>query len=80
MITMIVGVITVVWVLVTRMPDASTAVILPENLTLPQGAKAQAVTAGQGWFAVVTTDNRILLFGTDGVLLREIDVQAALAP
>lgn len=59
-ITMIAGVITIVALLVTRLNGA--ALPLPETITLPDGAKAQAVTAGNGWYAVVTTDNRILIF------------------
>lgn len=75
--TMIVGVITVVGLLVTRMPDLNNAPaqLLPEALSLPEGVTAKAVTAGQGWFGVVTEDNRILIFGTDGTLRQEIDVQ-----
>jgi Family of unknown function (DUF6476) len=75
--TMIIGVITVVALLVTRMPQAfSAAPGLPEGLTLPEGAAAQAVTFGTGWIAVVTKDDRILIFGQDGKLRQEV----ALAP
>ena len=74
MITMIVGVITVVGLLVTRMPQAFSAVgpSLPDGFTLPAGAKAEAVTFGTGWIAVVTTDQRILIFGRDGTLRQEV--------
>jgi hypothetical protein len=73
--TMIIGVITVVAVLVTRMPQAFTATpTLPEGLSLPKGAKAGAVTFGEGWIAVVTTDNRILIFGRDGKLRQEVAI------
>ena len=70
-ITMIVGVITVVGLLVTRMPQANSAPVVPANLTLPPGAKAAAVTMGTGWIAVVTTDDRILIFDTSGNLRQE---------
>ena len=77
MITMIGGVITVVGLLVTRMPMAGAAApTVPPELVLPAGAKAQAVTFGAGWTAVVTTDNRILIFGSDGKLRQDIAVQA----
>jgi hypothetical protein len=77
MITMIVGVITVVGLLVTRMPSAGVASpAVPPELALPAGAKAQAVTFGTGWTAVVTTDNRILVFGIDGKLRQEIPIVA----
>lgn len=80
MITMIVGVITVVGLLVTRMPDASAVPVLPENLSLPAGTTAEAVTLGKGWFAVVTTDRQLLLFGADGGLRQTIDITAAISP
>jgi Flp pilus assembly protein protease CpaA len=72
--TMIGGVITVVGLLVTRMPQAFSAVGpgLPDGFTLPDGARAQAVTFGTGWIAVVTTDDRILIFGRDGTLRQEV--------
>ncbi len=74
--TMIGGVITVVTVLVTRMPQAfnAPAPTLPEGFSLPAGTKAQAVTFGEGWIAVVTDDNRILIFGKDGALRQEVAV------
>jgi Family of unknown function (DUF6476) len=71
--TMIIGVITVVAVLVTRMPQAfSVAPTVPKGLALPAGAKAEAVTFGKGWTAVVTSDDRILIFGKDGALRQEV--------
>ena len=75
MVTMIVGVITVVWLLVTRMPDGNAIVpALPASLSLPDGAKAEAVTFGKGWFAVVTTDQRLLIYGADGTLRQDIGI------
>ena len=76
MITMIAGVIAVVGLLVTRLPAAGVAVpLVPPELVLPAGAKAQAVTFGTGWTAVVTTDDRILIFGADGALRQDVAVQ-----
>lgn len=80
MITMIVGVITVVGVLVTRMPDASAAPDLPDNINLPAGVTAQAVTLGKGWFGIVTSEEKFLVFTTDGILRQEIDLKAAISP
>lgn len=74
MITMILGVITVVGLLVTRMPDASAAMALPEGLALPQGARPVSITAGPGWIGVVTEDSRLLIFALDGQLRQEIAV------
>lgn len=75
--TMIGGVITVVALLVTRMPSAMTSgPDLPESLQMPTGAKASAVTFGKSFIAVVTEDDRILVFAPDGRLRQEV----ALAP
>ena len=74
MVTMILGVIAVVWVIVTRMPDAN-ALPLPESIALPEGATAQAVTVGPDWFAVVTTGGRILVYDrVTGALRQEVEV------
>lgn len=35
---------------------------LPDRITLPQGVTAVAFTQGTDWFAVVTSDNRIVIF------------------
>lgn len=74
LVTMILGVIAVVGLLVTRMPDAN-ALPLPETIQLPAGAQAQAVTVGPDWFAVVTTEGRILVFDRlSGALRQEVAV------
>jgi Flp pilus assembly protein protease CpaA len=72
--SMIGAVITVVWLLVTRMPQviAGTAPQVPEALQLPEGKTAAAVTFGTGWTAVVTTDDHILIFGKDGKLRQDV--------
>jgi Family of unknown function (DUF6476) len=74
--TMIGGVITVVTVLVTRMPQAFTAPApdLPDDFALPDGVSAEAVTFGKGWIAVVTDDDRILIFGRDGTLRQDLAI------
>ena len=70
--TMIVGVITVVGLLVTRLQQANPLPTLPEGLTLPEGTSAAAVTFGAGWIAVVTADDRILIYDKNGRLLQDI--------
>jgi hypothetical protein len=73
MITMICGVITVVGLLVTRMPNANaTLPTLPPNLSLPAGKTALAVTMGQGWVGVVTNDNQFLVFNSSGTVVQEV--------
>ncbi len=75
--TMIGGVITVVGLIVTRMPQAFTPAppTLPTSITLPDGVSAQAVTVGTGWFAVVTDDNAILIFNADGTLRQTVVIE-----
>ncbi len=73
MITMIVGVITIVALLVTKVNGP---VPVPETLVLPDGARAQAVTMGTDWVGVVTTDNRILIFDRlTGALRQEVVIE-----
>ncbi|WP_151720337.1 DUF6476 family protein [Gemmobacter serpentinus] len=71
--TLILGVITIVGLLVTRLPLGTTPAF-PENLTLPEGVSPQAITRGKGWVAVVTDDGRILIFDTNGQMTQEIAV------
>ncbi|MFA9231556.1 MAG: DUF6476 family protein [Microgenomates group bacterium] len=75
MITMIAGVITVVGLLVTRMPDANAiAPVLPDQIQLPPGQTAAAVTMGKGWIAVVTEQQSILIFNPDGSLRQTVAI------
>ena len=68
---MIVGLVTIVALLVIRFSTVPTAPSLPDTITLPDGAKAQAVTMAAGWYAVVTTDGRILIFDRETGDLRQ---------
>ncbi|MBL9072463.1 DUF6476 family protein [Tabrizicola sp.] len=80
--SMIGGVITVVWLIVTRMPAtfAPATPVVPETVVLPEGRTAAAVTFGRGWIAVVTTDDRILIFGADGSLRQEVAISPEPGP
>lgn len=80
--TMIGGVITVVGLIVTRMPQAFGASVpaVPAELKLPPGTDGAAVTFGKGWIAVVTTDDRILIFDKDGTLRQEVRISSAPGP
>ena len=57
---MIGGVILIIVLIVIRFRDPGPQV--PEELTLPADVAPQAVTFGTGWVAVVTDDDRILIF------------------
>lgn len=72
---MICGVVVVVGLLVTRLNREPAALPLPDQITLPDGARAQAFTQGASWYAVVTTDDRILIFSREtGAQVQEITV------
>ena len=73
MVVMIVGVITVVWLLVTRMPTTGPS-FFPAELTLLAGTRARAVTIGDGWYGVVTSDDHILIYGKDGTLWQDVPI------
>lgn len=78
MLCMIGGVIAVVWLLVTRLPAALEAPPrLPDDLRLPAGETAAAVTFGEGWSAVVTRTGRILIFDAAGAVTQDIAAGAA---
>jgi len=77
MITMILGVITVVWLLVTRMPDGRAQMpALPPGIVLPEGLRAQAVTYGAGFTLVVTDAQSLLMFDSAGTLRQTLPLAA----
>ena len=57
---MVVGVVIVIGLLVTRLSQDTP--VLPDQITLPDGAKPLAFTQGTGWYAVVTDADQILIF------------------
>lgn len=73
---MIVGVVVVVYLLVTRLGDRGP--VLPDSITLPDGSTPLAVTAGPGWYAVVTDDGTILVYdATSGALRQTVEIDTA---
>ncbi len=73
-VVMIGGVLVTFALIVIRLSDRTPT--LPDQIELPDGAKAQAVTIGKNWYAVVTDDNRILIFDkTTGRQRQEIFVE-----
>ncbi len=65
-ITMIAGVLVIIALLVIRLNEDG--VSLPASVTLPDGSAPIAFTQTKDWYAVVTEDNRILIFDLNGVL------------
>ena len=71
---MIGGVLVTFALIVIRLSDRTPT--LPDQIALPDGARAQALTIGANWYAVATDDNRILIFDkTTGKLRQEIAVE-----
>ncbi|WP_068245669.1 DUF6476 family protein [Tritonibacter horizontis] len=72
---MVGGVLVVIALLVIRLSDGKTTPLLPQQISLPDGATARAVTFGPGWIAVVTTDDRILILdGETGDIRQEVTI------
>ncbi len=77
--TTIVGLVVLVGVVVMRFsqttPEQSVPTALPDQINLPDGVTADAVTFGQDWIAIVSGDE-ILVFDKDGgELLKRISVR-----
>ena len=74
-IVLIGGLITVIWLLVTRVPQmVDRAPAVPPAIRL-DGAVPTAVTLGRDWVAIVTEDGRILIYNQDGSLRQEVRVE-----
>lgn len=69
--TMIIGLITMIYLLVTRLPGSDPAPALPANIALPDGARAEAVTLGRGWVAVVTDQDEIIVLDAKSGRIRQ---------
>jgi len=80
-VTMVVGFIIIVVLFVIRFSDAfgsdaADTFALPVGITLPEGTSATAFTQGKLWYAIVTDDDRILIFDRQsGALRQSIDLQ-----
>lgn len=75
-VTMIAGFLVIVALFVTKF-SGSFGPDLPDQIALPDGTSAQAFTRAENWFAIVTTDNRILIYDLNGALMQSIAVTDA---
>ncbi len=76
-VTTILGLIILIAVIVMRVQQGP-RLPLPDQIALPAGAQASAVTHGEDWLGVVTTDGRFLVFDPDGrTLLQELVISVA---
>ncbi len=66
---MIAGLVAILSLIVIRFTNARAP--LPDEITLPPGAKATAFTQGPDWYAVVTADDEILIFNREDHQLRQ---------
>lgn len=79
-VTMILGLIIVIGLLVTRLSQIKPppTPLLPADIHLPAGTIARAVTLGQGWIAVVTDKDEILILdGATGALRQRLTITPA---
>ncbi|MEP3345594.1 MAG: DUF6476 family protein [Litoreibacter sp.] len=75
--TMIVGLVVMITLVVIRLNAGAPDIAIPDYITLPDGTETTAFTQAPTWYAVVTSDNRILIFDRDsGELTQEIKVNS----
>jgi hypothetical protein len=60
--TMIAGILAIVTLLALRLPGQPPPLALPEGLTLPPGARAEALSFGRDWVVVLTEDGAALVY------------------
>ncbi|SOC05143.1 hypothetical protein SAMN05877831_104116 [Rhodobacter maris] len=72
---MIVGLVTIIGLLVTRLPRAPVLPRLPEQIVLPDGVKAETVTFGRGFTVVVSDTGRVLVYRPDGALVQDVALE-----
>lgn len=73
-VVMIAGVLVVIVLLVTRLNRD--APLLPDQIALPVGVTARAFTQGPDWYAIVTSEDQILIFDRlTGTLRQTVDVE-----
>lgn len=77
--TMILGLLTIVVLFVIKFMGPTTATLsLPSEITLPKGETANAMTKGQNWLAIVTTDangnERIHVLNLDGTPRQVVNI------
>ncbi|PHQ97611.1 MAG: hypothetical protein COB40_03840 [Marinosulfonomonas sp.] len=75
--TMIIGLLTIVALFVIRFSSDRVSITIPDEIPLPDGARATAFTRGSNWYAVVTDSDEILIFdGATNELRQTVKVNA----
>lgn len=77
--TMILGLITIIGLIVIKIMAPGASILpLPDEISLPDGEKAQAVTQGLDWIGVVSVDDggveRIHILNADGSSRQVIEI------
>ena len=55
--------------------------LLPDSIVLPPETEVQAFTQGRDWYAIVTQDDRILIYGREGDQpVQEIEIKQKAYP
>lgn len=70
-VTMIFGLLTIVGLLVIRFTGENPTLTVPDAITLPNGTQVTAFTRGQDWYAIVTGDDKILIYDAKTNTLRQ---------
>ncbi len=70
--TMICGMVTLIILFVIRFQQDKLSV--PPEITLPSGVTPIAYTQTHDWYAVVTQENKILLFTPKGKLFQTVEI------
>ena len=77
---MIFGLLTIVVLFVMRFNEMN-RLELHEEVVLPDGVRATAYTQGEGWFAIVTDNDEILIFdGLTGGLQQRVQLVVGNTP
>lgn len=73
--TMIIGILSILALIVIRFSSERPRFDLPTEITLPDGVHATGYTMSDGWYAVVTDSDEILIYdaGTN-TLIQKIKV------
>ena len=72
---MIGGIISLVTLIFMRFQDAPIPLELPESIMLPKGSAPLAFTISEYWYAVVTSNEQILVYDLNGGLFQTINVE-----
>ncbi len=73
-VVMIAGFVVLILTLVIRLNQTTS--VAPDKITLPDGVTATAYTVGNGWYAIVTEENHILIYdAATGGLRQDITIE-----